>query len=387
MAILDLRLLLSHPDWVWTQAKEHFRRKFSLKWNYWVGQSVSNSPPAIVALRLNPSEILDNVAYGQFGSFALTASTREHRKEIFTSTSLENLKKIADEAASVKAKMFIWGSEPLEHPEVLPLIEHIKEQQIYCQIMTRGSMLNSYAEKIVEWGVDELIICLDGPRQVYKSINPRSHVFDDMEAGVKAITSLRKKMKKKKPLIRGNTVITPDNYHYLDETRQILEELGFDTATFAHIFSVSEAMGQSFNRFFLDTFNSTADSWQRLKINTSGMEISALIREMMRLKSRSKEVPVDFFPALKAWQISDFYKTPDFSAGIDRCQVPWFIANVLENGNIVPCVDYPDLAVGNMRDDTLLSIWNNEEMKHFRTELVRYGKFPVCSKCSGLYRL
>jgi hypothetical protein len=98
-------------------------------------------------------------------------------------------------------------------------------------------------------------------------------------------------------------------------------------------------------------------------------------------------IPIEFFPDLKSWQIADYYKASDYCAGVDRCMIPWFMCNMLENGSMVTCVDHPDLSVGTIAEDPLMTLWNNEEMKHFRTDLIRLGKFPICPKCSGLYRV
>ena len=386
MDIHDLKFLLAHPDYISYQMELFIKRKIHLKWFYWVGQKQCPGTPQIISLRMNSPEAPEPLLCGQFGSFGISQG-KAPQKESSAIMSADRIKKIVDDVAGIKARMYLWGNEPFRYPDFEKILDHIGVKGIHCQIHTRGLLLERYAESLVNLGIDEIIISLDGPPQVYKSMNPHSEEYDTIVRGVRKIIGLKQARKAKKPVLKGAMVIAPENYHYLDDTLTCAEETGLEHFTINFTFATNEQLGQSQGRFFLDTFNCTSDSWEKLKMDVSRIEVSALIRDIMRVKRRKKGIPVSFYPLLKAWQVSDFYKTPEFSAGIDRCKIPWFIMNILETGSVIPCTDYPDFVIGNLNDDALFTCWNNEDMASFRTELIRYGKFPICSKCSGLYLL
>ena len=40
--------------------------------------------------------------------------------------------------------------------------------------------------------------------------------------------------------------------------------------------------------------------------------------------------------------------------------------------------------VGNMKDESLVSLWNSERFGRFRKSISTDGLMPVCSRCCGL---
>jgi len=64
------------------------------------------------------------------------------------------------------------------------------------------------------------------------------------------------------------------------------------------------------------------------------------------------------------------------------CILPWIHLNVNPNGNVYPCcvVHWED-NVGNVKDNTLEEIWNNDTMKQIRQHMLQGKKHKLCSKC------
>lgn len=386
MDIFNLRCMLRHPEIFLNQVDQFIKSRIHLKWYYWIGQKFCSTMPHIVSMRLNSPEAPEPLICGQFGSFGVTSTAaRKHATAVCLPSS--TFRRIIDDIAGIRAQLIIWGRDPFFYPGFSDILDQISMRNIFCRIGTRGTLLEKYADALVRLGINDVIVSLDGPAQVYKNLNPRSTDFEAISEGIKKLVALKKEIKSRKPLLRGAVMISPENYHYLDEIVAWAEEIGLESMTINYTFFVTDSMGQSHHRFFLDTFNCSADSWDRFKMDVSGIEASALIRDILRVQRRPNKIPLCFFPPLKTWQIADFYKSPDFSAGADRCKIPWFMMNVLESGKVVPCVDYPDYVVGDLTEDAIFPCWNNEDMLTFRNELIRYGKFPICSRCSGLYGL
>ncbi|MDQ7822099.1 MAG: SPASM domain-containing protein [Candidatus Eremiobacteraeota bacterium] len=334
---------------------------------------------------MTPPENSETLIYGQFGSFGCSPLKSSQRRESDNYLSSSLFAKLLEEVSQMRSNIYLWGSEPLSHPYIASVLETIGERKIYCVLATRGHNLENLAPSLVENQIAELVISLDGTQQVYKNLNPRSNAYEEMESGMRALLRVRKEKKSRNPLITGTLMITKENYHFLSDILDLAEDLGIERFIFCHPFTVDEQKGHGYNNFLMDTFNSPSLSWERYLLDREGLEPSALLRDIMRIRKKPHRIPYSFFPALKPWQISDYYKDYDYTSGIERCHIPWYAANVLENGEIVTCNDYPDIIIGHINEDTIASVWNNESMRHFRTELIRQGRLPICSRCSGLY--
>lgn len=64
------------------------------------------------------------------------------------------------------------------------------------------------------------------------------------------------------------------------------------------------------------------------------------------------------------------------------CIMPWVHLHTWPNGNVYPCCladsDYP---LGNLKDNTLEEIWNSNDLKKIRKELINGEKPMVCKRC------
>ena len=91
-------------------------------------------------------------------------------------------------------------------------------------------------------------------------------------------------------------------------------------------------------------------------------------------------------PNLALEEIPTYYENPQEMFGYKRCVAPWFMVDIMPNGDVVTCRDHPDYLVGNIRNDSLLTIYNNERYKAFRNALrdSKDGLFPICARCCGL---
>ena len=71
--------------------------------------------------------------------------------------------------------------------------------------------------------------------------------------------------------------------------------------------------------------------------------------------------------------------------GFDKCITPFLEVNIMPNGDVVTCRDYIDVKAGNISEDKLLDIWNNEKFVKFRKLLIdKKGLLPQCTRCCGL---
>ncbi len=193
----------------------------------------------------------------------------------------------------------------------------------------------------------------------------------------------------KKPIIRINTVIFEKTYLYLEQMINIAEELGIKHIGFVHSWSVSEQVGLQHASLFRKLFNCEASSWKgfvdisNIKIDLD--KLSKIIDQIDKFRRKNHQLEIKFVPEISSVNLKQYYTDPRFCLGKKRCSSPWRKIDIKPNGNVAFCMDYPDYIIGNVRDNSLRSIWNNERARNFRKALMKFNKFPICTRCCQLY--
>ena len=103
-----------------------------------------------------------------------------------------------------------------------------------------------------------------------------------------------------------------------------------------------------------------------------------------KIKSGKFAMPILFVPDLKLEEIRTYYTEPENFFGYKKCVSPWFQLDVMPNGDTVTCRDFPDFVTGNIKESSILEIYNGEKHRKFRRALRSCGVFPICSRCCGL---
>lgn len=65
------------------------------------------------------------------------------------------------------------------------------------------------------------------------------------------------------------------------------------------------------------------------------------------------------------------------------CAVPWMHLNFEPNGKVVPCclTSYHDYFAGDLNEQTIEEIWNSDNMKQLRREMIAGEEPKICSTC------
>ena len=143
---------------------------------------------------------------------------------------LQDYQTILDKIApyAVHISLHNWG-EPLLNPEIFEIIGATGKRGI---APTMSSNLNvekdRFGERIVESGLDYLIVSLDGlTQQTYEQYRVRGKidlVFDN----IRAIIEARKRLKRHTPLIEWQFLVFRHNEHEVERARAQAASLGVD---------------------------------------------------------------------------------------------------------------------------------------------------------------
>ena len=82
--------------------------------------------------------------------------------------------------------------------------------------------------------------------------------------------------------------------------------------------------------------------------------------------------------------IVSYMNDDNFISGNTLCYKQWIRMDIMPDGKVVACQQYPDLVTGDFLKEGSANIWNGPTMQKLRT-LISKSPLPVCNKCAPLY--
>ncbi len=238
--------------------------------------------------------------------------------------------------------IFYFQGEPYLNRSFLDMVKYAHDKGIYTATSTNAHYLtDENAKKTVESGLDRLIISIDGTTQdVYKQYRVGGNL-DKVIQGAKNIVKWKKELNSKTPFVFFQFLVVKPNEHQIEEIKQLGKEIGVDQVRFktAQVYDYEN-----------DPHNliPTIDKYSRYRIGKDG-----------KMKSKS---------------------------GMGNyCWKLWHANVITFDGLVVPCCFDKDAMhrLGNLKTQSFKEVWNNDNYKQFRTELMKSrANIDICANCS-----
>jgi MoaA/NifB/PqqE/SkfB family radical SAM enzyme len=259
------------------------------------------------------------------------------------------------------------GGEALLHHDLRGFMELLHAEGMRITLLSTGLLLADNAALIAEL-VDDVIVSLDGPREIHNKIRRVRDAFEQMASGIQALRSLRSNMP-----ISARSTVQKSNFRDLPRTVDAAHELGLNSISFLAVDSTSTA----FNR---------EDGWkddQQARVTLSPEEVSELESCLNRM---SIDYAEDFHSGFiqetpeKMRRIARHFRSAlgEFDPVAPRCNAPWVSAVVESDGTVRPCFFHPP--IGNFYEQPLVDILNSNTALEFRASL-DIEQNAVCRKC------
>lgn len=263
---------------------------------------------------------------------------------------LEDFKKIIDELGDYlyEIDLFNWG-EPFLNKEIYRMIKYAKEKNIKIKISSNLTCIEkSEIKKIVESGLDELIVSLDGASQESLEKYRCGSNFDKVISNIIEIRKEKKKLNKKYPIITWQFLIMRHNEHEIEKAKKIAKKLGVR----------------------IDFRAMRTDMGQEIFEN-----------DKTKIEKYSK-----WLPSQEIYSRFD-YKKHKKKANMKTCMFLWTQSTISWDGTIYPCCAVYDYKYnfGNMfKDGSFQKVWNNEKYQQARQTIKEkkvINPSLVCSPC------
>ncbi len=375
-----LRKGLAEPRYAVRAFRQRFRSYMSyLRRDGW------SAPPETISLFLTFRCNLRCKMCGQWGP---TGSAKGYSAEMLRSRlSRDEVRRLLDEVRSFGPNITLFGGEPMLHPEFAGIVEEVKAAGLRCNVVTNATLLERFAEGLVEAGMDEVIFSLDGPREVHDEVRGVPGTFDRAMAGFERLRAAKRSAGRKVPKVNVTSGVFECGYQRLPEVVPLAERLGADSLTVHHLIFYSRETYERHNEVFERLFGAQCYDWEGFVVDElPGIDPEKVISVKREMESGGG-VPVAFYPNLTDVETREWYGAFDFEprSYSGRCKSPWMVAYVFPDGGVRPFHSM-NFAAGNIRQASFGQIWNNAAYRRYRREVKERGAFPICSRCTELYR-
>lgn len=357
-------------------------RRLAAHGYYRFGNGRSGNPESITLFLTHKCNLHCKMC-GQWGEGGVTK--KQSTQFICEELPVDTLRSMIDEISDFSPSITLFGGEPLLYKDCIEIIKYIKSKKMHCLVITNGSLIEPLAKQLVESRLDELNVSIDGPRDTHDRIRGLPGLFDGILAGLELVKLIKTARGLSKPLVNIQCTITKDNYLTLDQMADVARRAGADSMTFHNLIFTNKDILARQKKFDGLLACSSAD-WDGFDFDP-GIDPAALSAKVGRIISENPDLKIDLYPNFSGRQLERYYNDPSFipSEYPARCLSPWIAAYVFPDGEVRPCLNC-SYSYGNIKKAPFKKIWNSQNAVKYRLILKENKIFPVCSRCTELYR-
>ena len=289
---------------------------------------------------------------------------RERGKEEIAATEIERW--LPELRALGVERVVLSGGEALLHSNLKDLCEPLHRAGIGITLLSTGLLLARDAAWLVRY-CDDVVVSLDGPREVHDRIRNLPRAYDKLAEGVAAVRAAGPSV-----AVSGRCTLQRENFRELRATVTAAHEIGLDRISFL----AADVTSEAFNRpGGWDEERAAAVAIAPEDLPRLAAEIEALpeadfaggfiaeSREKLRLRLYR------YFAALAG--------RGEFPAV--ECNAPWVSSVVEADGTVRPCFFQPPL--GNARETGgLAAVLNSPAAVAWRQGL-DVARDAICRRC------
>lgn len=291
---------------------------------------------------------------------------------------------IMDEVADNNSSLYLSGAEVFTRPDIMEILKYAHSNNIPTALTTNGTLIKDYQiRELSKMNNLRLNFSIDGLEKTHDYIRGKGN-FE------KTITVIKKLLEtrgvNRYPVINTNTTFSSEILGEVHNLIDFLINLKVDGISFQHLWFTSESQAKQQSDRMITDFNIDERGHFSHVITTFPLEyIEKLASEVDNIQRHRYRVPVRINPRLSRDQIIKYYTDLDFSKRT-KCFVPWNKILIKADGKAMFCPDewITKWEIGNIRNQSISELWNNDKAVLFRNSLISKGLFPICGRCCGI---
>jgi Fe-coproporphyrin III synthase len=263
-------------------------------------------------------------------------------------------------------RVVLSGGEALLHSHLWDFCHSLRQAGIGITLLSTGLLLSRDALRLVRY-CDDVIVSLDGPREIHDRIRNLPRAYDKLAEGVAAVRAADPNV-----AVSGRCTVQRENFSALRATVEAAREIGFDRISFLAADLTSEA----FNR------PGGWDSERAAGVALSPEDLPLLAAEIAELEEADftsgfiAESRHKLRLRLHAYfaALAGFGDLPAV-----ECNAPWVSSVIEADGTVRPCYFQPPL--GNARQaGSFEAVLNSPEAVAWRQGL-DMERNTICRRC------
>ena len=369
------------------------RAKYHLQLqNYWTLPDGYALPPHTINVCVNNVCNL-RCRYCDFGqrsddTFYYQYNVVDRAKKI--ELSLETCKSIVDQAAWFKPIIRASFREPLIYPHILDFVAYTKQAGLPFWLLTNGFNLDKCAAELARLNVDSVRLSLDGPEAIHDDIRGVKHSYKRMMDGVREMIAA---MKKHGAATQIGFYFTINDYNSnnLIDTVEALQSEGVlkDVfLSFQWLLYTTKEMAIEHNKLHGEICGGTVQESTVQAVDIWKMDLKAMSEQANEIARRFPEKDgyrIHFRPSFDYEDLKRYRDTENYPLDNPRCQVPWYNMNINPEGEVKTFHHCLLPVAGNIKESSIMDIWNGDSLREQRLKLKEYGAYKGCARCWGLY--
>lgn len=266
-------------------------------------------------------------------------------------------------------RVVLSGGEALMHSNLWLLCELLRElnDDLQITLLSTGLLLKTFAPDVVRW-CDEVIVSLDGSREVHDSIRRIPRAFDRLAEGIAALREQRPGFP-----VGARCVLQRSNFRDLPNIVAAAHEIGLDRISFMAV----DVSSTAFNR---------PEPWREPRVAEVALdrpeteEFSALVEVTIERFAADFESRFISESPEKLRRLPRYYAALNGVGEFPRtvCNAPWVSSVVEADGTVRPCFFHASF--GNIHEHSLDEVLNSPEAIAFRRDL-DVETNPICKVC------
>lgn len=293
------------------------------------------------------------------------------------------LRRIIEQTAAYfpEAKLGYAFTEPSIYPHLIESLHNAREHGLYTTMTTNALRLEMQATDLVQAGLRELYVSLDGPPEVHNRIRGHRRSFEKAIAGIEKVLA----SPPPRPQVSVFCTITPWNAGALLAFAEHFRKLAIQKIGFMHLNFTTPAMVAVHNRRYGASYPAAVSNLSQVPL--AALDVARLYDEIQCVKSASLPFPIEFIPALNTPEsLHRFYRKPRAFIG-SWCYDAFRNVMIKSDGTVIPahgrCYN---IVAGNIYDQNLRDIWNAPVLAEFRHALAQAGGLlPACARCCSAF--
>lgn len=295
---------------------------------------------------------------------------------------LELFKTIVDQTAHhfPKAKIGYAFTEPLVYPHLKESLTYARSKGLKTTITTNALNLKRKADELIEGGLSELYVSLDGLQETHNFIRGNKQSFQKAIEGIAYL-----KQFENAPEVSIFCVITEWNYTELKSFVDYFNKMPIKHLGFMHQNFITERLAESHNAIYGNKYRATHSNVQETDFST--IDLKVLNEEIHKIKNTDYHFSTSFSPDISGLnKLNDYYHHAEKKLG-RTCNDVFTNLMIKTDGSVIPahgrCYN---VSMGNVYTNSIAEIWNAQIYGDFRKDLVNAGGLlPACNRCCSAF--